>query len=243
MTEKEILQRAKMYMDKLARGVNPLDDTEIPEGEVVNNIRLSRCFLYVSDVLGSLIDGKKGTGTKKTKKSAFTITREQVDGFKYSKMPLTVAEFAGRINSLINQNEMKKISRRKIFEWLISIRLIEEKIDLNTDRTVKAPTFLGMEIGISYEQKISQNGFSYNIIVLTEKAQHFVIDNIDGLIEYLKNIEANADNQGQPWNGEQDSLLSNLFKEGKSIEEISEIMKRTRGGIKARLKRLGLIAK
>lgn len=243
MTEKEILQRAKMYMDKLARGVNPLDDTEIPEGEVVNNIRLSRCFLYVSDVLGSLIDEKKETDAKKTKKSAFSITREQVDGFNYSKTPIDVAEFAERINSLINQNEMKKISRRKIFEWLNSIKLIEEKIDLNTDRTVKSPTSFGIEIGISYEQKISKNGFSYNIIVLTEKAQHFLIDNIDGFIEYLKNIEVNAGNQGQPWNREQDSLLSNLFKEGKSIEEISEIMKRTQGGIKARLKRLGLIAK
>lgn len=243
MTEKEILQRAKMYMDKLARGINPLDDTEIPEGEVVNNIRLSRCFLYVSDVLENLIDGKKGTGTKKMKKSAFSITREQIDRFVYSKAPLTVAEFAERINSLINQDEMKKISRRKIFEWLISINLIEEKNDLNTNRTVKSPTSLGIEIGISYEQKISQNGFSYNIIVLTEKAQHFVIDNIDGLIEYFKNIEVNADNQGQPWNEQQDSLLSRLFKEGKSIEEISEIMKRTQGGIKARLKRLGLITK
>ena len=44
MTELETLERAKMYIDKLANGVNPLDDSTVPENDIVNNIRLSRCF-------------------------------------------------------------------------------------------------------------------------------------------------------------------------------------------------------
>ena len=65
MTELELLERAKMYMDKLANGINPLDDTFIPENDIVNNVRLSRCFFYVSDVLRQVIE--KGGVTPKKK--------------------------------------------------------------------------------------------------------------------------------------------------------------------------------
>ena len=44
MTEKEILERAKRYVDSLANGINPLTDEPIDENDVVNNIRISRCL-------------------------------------------------------------------------------------------------------------------------------------------------------------------------------------------------------
>lgn len=68
MTELETLQRAKMYMEKLANGINPLDDTMIPDGEVVNQVRLSRCFFYVADVLRQVIDNGGVTAQKKSRK-------------------------------------------------------------------------------------------------------------------------------------------------------------------------------
>ena len=55
MTELEIMQRAKMYMEKLAQGIDPISDQEIPEDSVLNNVRLARCFFYVSGVLDQVI--------------------------------------------------------------------------------------------------------------------------------------------------------------------------------------------
>ena len=55
MTELETMQRAKMYLDKLAQGINPITDEEVPEDSVLNNVRLARCFFYVSGVLDQLI--------------------------------------------------------------------------------------------------------------------------------------------------------------------------------------------
>ena len=55
MTELEKMQRAKMYIDKLANGINPIDDAAAPENDVINNVRLSRCFFYVSDILRQVI--------------------------------------------------------------------------------------------------------------------------------------------------------------------------------------------
>ena len=55
MTELEKMERAKMYMEKLANGINPIDDSPVPDGDTVNNVRISRCFFFVSDILEQVI--------------------------------------------------------------------------------------------------------------------------------------------------------------------------------------------
>lgn len=67
MTELEKIERAKMYMDKLANGINPIDDTMAPDDDLINNVRLSRCFFFVSDVLRQVIENG-GTKTAVNKK-------------------------------------------------------------------------------------------------------------------------------------------------------------------------------
>ena len=56
MTELEIMQHAKDYVDKLAQGIDPLTGQEVPENDVINNVRISRCLFYVSDVLRQVIE-------------------------------------------------------------------------------------------------------------------------------------------------------------------------------------------
>ena len=55
MTDLEIMQRAKMYMDNLAQGIDPISGQEVPNDSVLNNVRLARCFFYVSGVLDQVI--------------------------------------------------------------------------------------------------------------------------------------------------------------------------------------------
>ena len=59
--DKALMERAKKYTEKLANGVNPLDGTDIPEDDIVNNERISRCLFYVSDILRQLIEDGKVT--------------------------------------------------------------------------------------------------------------------------------------------------------------------------------------
>lgn len=56
MTELEKIKRARTYMEKLANGINPLDDTLAPDEDIINQVRLSRCFFFVSDVLRQVIE-------------------------------------------------------------------------------------------------------------------------------------------------------------------------------------------
>lgn len=43
MTELEKMQRAKMYIDKLANEVDPLTDAEVTSDSTLNNVRISKC--------------------------------------------------------------------------------------------------------------------------------------------------------------------------------------------------------
>ena len=126
LTELEKMQRAKMYIDKLAQGINPLDDTTIPEDEVINNVRLSRCLFYVSDILRQVIDNGGQTVRKNSiKKEFFTLTDEQKDLLIPEKNSVTIKDMTDKINSLIDQNTTKKFKATSIADWLVSIDLLE----------------------------------------------------------------------------------------------------------------------
>ena len=51
MEDMELLIRAKTYIDKLANGINPINDEYVDESDVVNNVRISRCLFYTSGIL------------------------------------------------------------------------------------------------------------------------------------------------------------------------------------------------
>ena len=77
MTEQEKLHRAKHYIDSLANGVNPLDGTLIPEQDIVNNVKISRCLFFVSDVLRKQLDGHEPKKVSEKDKKLFYITEEE----------------------------------------------------------------------------------------------------------------------------------------------------------------------
>ena len=71
----ETMQRAKMYLDKLAQGIDPITNQEVPEDSVLNHVRLARCFFYVSNVLQDVINNGGVVGkTIKPQKISFSIT-------------------------------------------------------------------------------------------------------------------------------------------------------------------------
>lgn len=43
MTELEKIERAKMYMDKLANGINPIDGTMAPDDDLISNYAGEGC--------------------------------------------------------------------------------------------------------------------------------------------------------------------------------------------------------
>ena len=190
MTEKETLQRAKMYMDKMANGVNPLTDAYVKDDDMINNVRISRCLFYVSKVLEQVIEngGVKQNTIKKRSSARFFITETQQKNLKINSSSIYVKDIAEEINRVTEENETRKIQAAWINKWLISIgmfEIIDEK---------KHATAQGEELGITTTLKKSEKYGDYYVNLFSSSAQAFIFDNIDSILAFHYNKD-NSDTQ------------------------------------------------
>lgn len=181
MTEVEKIAYARSYIQKLANGINPVTGQEVSEGDVINQVRVSRCLFYVSDILGQVVEnGGISARKKKAHKLPFQLDYHARDAFQYSETPIPISEIARRINELIRPEEMTKLSYRHILEWLIELGLLELSTDA-AGKVVRKPTKSGEDIGITTEHRQSPRG-PYTVVVYSKAAQEFILDNLDGAI-------------------------------------------------------------
>ena len=108
MSDLYTLYKAKSYIDKLANGINPLTDEPVKDDDVLNDVKLTRCFFYVSDVLRQVIENGGEVQKRASRRTGFNISDEDLERFEYSDEPIVLTHIIERINSLINQNQMKK---------------------------------------------------------------------------------------------------------------------------------------
>ena len=205
MTELEKIAYAKSFIDKLANGINPLDDTPIPDDDIVNNVRLSRCFFYVSGILQKEIERerRKTARENKPRMLPFSITQEQLQCFEFSQQPISASAIARKINFLvkdaIEEKRMKRFSHRNINYWLCEIGMIEWR-EWHTGKRKRFPTPEGEAIGLVLE--IWENyGKSSPVIYFSEEAQHFIIDHIEAIIAVGTEMAADQKNSDEEADG------------------------------------------
>ena len=185
MTELEKIAYAKAYIESLANGFNPLTGQTVPDTDVVNNVRISRCLFYVSDILRQVIENG-GTLQKKTKtaKAPFLLNYAAREHFRYSELPIPISEVANRINELIQPEEMKKLNYKYILDWLIQAGFLVA-VQGDDGKTTRKPTENGVQLGIATEQRQGSKGI-YTVVVYNKMAQQFILDNLDAVIELSK---------------------------------------------------------
>lgn len=127
MTEQEKLHHAKHYIDSLANGLNPLDGTPIPEQDIVNNVKISRCLFFVSDVLRKQLDGHEPKKVSEKDKKLFYITEEEKLQYVPSKTPIPASGISYKVNEILDEKKMRKVSYRTITTWLVKVGLMEEE--------------------------------------------------------------------------------------------------------------------
>ena len=177
MTELEKIAYAKMFIDKLANGINPLDDTRIKDDELINNVRISRCFFYVSDILRKVIEN--GGVEKGSKKNQFKITKEELSGYEVVSS-ISISEFCRRVSEL-SKSDTNKLSYKLISSWLTTNGYLKEDTYDNGKKR-KCPTELGSQIGIYTELRIGRHG-EYLGVLYNQDAQRFLVDHLIEIIE------------------------------------------------------------
>ena len=144
MTELETMQRAKMYLDKLAQGIDPISGQEIPNDSVLNNVRLARCFFYVSGILDQVIanGGRVISGEKN-----FYITQEEISRLQPSQEALRITQFADRITDGVHDPARKRLKATTITNWLIEKGFLEKRVD-EVGKSKRLPTAAGEQPGL-----------------------------------------------------------------------------------------------
>lgn len=185
MEELDVMKRAQSYMESLANGIDPLTGSELPDTDIVNNVRISRCLFYVSGVLKKVIANGGEVQREKLKRSeqaAFSLTDEQTASLKVSENSVPVSGITDIINAQIDKLTMKKLKPATVNKWLMEKGLLTEYI-IN-GRSHKKPTAAGEQLGITALEKVSFQGTPYIACVYNSEAQQFIFDNIDVITEF-----------------------------------------------------------
>ena len=182
MNENEKILKAKSYLDKLANGINPITTELASENDTINNIHISRCLFYVSDVLRNLIENNNNPQKKKNSKIPLSVTPQQLADYVFDDNPITVTEITKKLNSLIDTEEMKGIKTTSITNWLIKINMLEYFADENS-KNHKIPTENGIQLGITTQERLGMYG-SYKVVLYDSNVQQFILDNIDTIAYY-----------------------------------------------------------
>ncbi len=188
MNDLEKIIYAKSWIDKMANGINPLTDAPARDDDMINNVRISRCLFYVSDILRQVIDNG-GSVKKKSavKKSDYAIGYSQLKNFPYSEEPISITEITKRLNDMVDPYLYKKLQSKTITQWLMNIDFLME-VPTESGKNKKRPTEMGMSVGIN-EQTANGAYGPYTFTGYNRNAQEFIIDNLHAVCDVYMDEE------------------------------------------------------
>ena len=178
MTELETMQRAKMYLDKLVQGIDPITNREIPEDSTLNNVRLARCFFYVSDILGQVIANGGVVGG--SARQPFSVSPEQLARIPLSPDPVRVSQIADMVNAAVHHPQMKKLNATVISNWLLEKGFLEKQ-EGPDGKSRRVPSQNGLRLGLTTQYRQGPQG-EYLAVLYNTDAQQFVLDNLISML-------------------------------------------------------------
>ena len=247
MEKEEKLLLADEYISSLAKGLHPITKAVLPEDSVINDVKIVRCLYFVSEAIKEAMNCDK---KKAERKKPFSISQNEISRFKISNGEITISAIVRKLNELKNDENMVKLTTKPITQWLLNCDLLQE-VEEN-GKTVKRPTESGKSMGMSVRRMITDYGF-FNAVVYNSKAQQFILDNLWSILNFdkainkekyksdIKSQNSKSTNAGQPWSYDEERNLIDMYNKKYTIAEMSEALERSKGGIRSRLKKLGLI--
>ena len=178
MTELEKIKIAKMYIEQLANGIDPITGIEMPDDTVLNNVRLARYFYYTAEILQQVIDNG---GVGSVQKKPFEITESKNALIQLSDTPIPFSVECDNISNTIDLTVYRKLAHLKVTEWLVKKVFLKE-IDTEEGKR-KTLTETSASVGIAQEDRASQrSGKQYAVNLYDKEAQQFIIEHLDEIL-------------------------------------------------------------
>ncbi len=188
MDNEILLKRAKEYIDNMANGINPITGEVLDDDNVINNVKVSRCLFYVSNVLNDVIEGNfKAYKKASVKKIPFYMTLEEISKFQIDDSETYISNFANEINNFLEDSSRKKLTYKDIKNWLVQNGYLIEAETIENGRKKRIPTELGVQAGFRSESRTAQNDARYEVIVIGKTAKEFIIQHILEIADSVKN--------------------------------------------------------
>lgn len=174
--ELEKLQKAKMFMEYLSKGIDPirLDDVDV---DTFRDEELRACFKYLAEVLEK--DIERTPKVRRGRKAVY-ITDEQRASLTTAGIR-KVSEIAQEINRVIADNQTRRFRATWITDWL------EEKGYLTQNEIGdRVATEAGKRLGITSRHKKwsgDDGAQEYYVNLYPEAAQEFIFQHLDEILD------------------------------------------------------------
>lgn len=196
MTDNERYYTAKIYLEKLANGMNPLTGEDLPEDTVLNNVYLCRAFSLASSVLDETIkNGCRVQPYEKNRMVPFKIDEEQRSKVRISEEAVTVTAITNRVEKVLDK-DVRPLAPVKVTQWLEMQGFLESKLNEETGERARVATEEGEKLGIESRNEMLRGQMRYRTFY-NINAQAFIIANLDKIASETSSSLIFADDSTQ----------------------------------------------
>ncbi|MCQ1530181.1 hypothetical protein [Lutispora saccharofermentans] len=179
--ELEKIQKARLVLQKIAKGINPVNGEQIEQESFLNDPRIIRCFYYVAEVLDNVAKGAYSSRRSGPGAAKFFITPEQKARVQFPEGKIGVNEFSKCINMCIDLNESKKLTGVELNKRLKALGILsEEQTEEGKTRTVINDN--SKNYGFESEKK-NYNGVEYEMVMINDKGKQYLLENIEEIMK------------------------------------------------------------
>ena len=177
MVTNELVEKNMQILEKLANGINPIDDSILPADSIINNVEISRALFFA---LSELNSAKNSTSTKTAKKN-FYVDPKLLENFEFVEEGTYLTKIVEQLNTFVDTNTTRRLSRAKMVRWLIEIGILEAVHMPDAKQKRHMPTQAGLDMGLQIVELVDRFGYPFKAVKYPVSMQKFIIDNIEGL--------------------------------------------------------------
>ncbi len=170
------LKQAKLFLEKLANGRDPISGERVSENDIVRDSRIISCLDIAVEALERKIEElcDNQDSDKNCERKGFFITASQASQLVLCDNGCQVSDIAKEINRVTADNGSKIMQAKWINDWLESIGMLFRNGNGNRFATID-----GNNLGITTEVRQSSNGKESYTNLFSTQAQKFIYDNIE----------------------------------------------------------------
>ncbi len=128
---------------------------------------------YAGDGKTGSLSGVEQRAGSRQKKAPFRITAKDAEKFEYAEY-CYISDIKDRLNDICSVENVKKVTFTIIWDYLVMKGLtIEEDRE---GRLTKVQTEQGLKMGIKTVEKVSQNGYPYQLLMYPETVQKMIVE-------------------------------------------------------------------